>query len=159
LFDAQTEEYRRSMFPPSVRTRLAVEAGATQGWHCYVGEWGGMIGLGSPAWVTGVVMVTALVLWRKRCWFRLPALVLVVTGDMVLDVLLKIAFHRLRPSYENSLLIFQGYSFPSGHPMAATLLYGVLAASAAGTLETWLKKGELNHEYQYSFPGPAPEDG
>jgi len=32
-------------FPPSVRTRLAVEAGATQGWHRYIGEWGDVIGL------------------------------------------------------------------------------------------------------------------
>jgi transketolase len=45
LFDTQTEEYRRSVFPPSVRTRLAVEAGATQGWHRYIGEWGDVIGL------------------------------------------------------------------------------------------------------------------
>jgi transketolase len=45
LFDTQTEEYRRPVFPPSVRTRLAVEAGATQGWHRYIGEWGDVIGL------------------------------------------------------------------------------------------------------------------
>jgi len=45
LFDVQTEEYRRSVFPPSVRARLAVEAGATQGWHRYIGEWGDVIGL------------------------------------------------------------------------------------------------------------------
>ena len=45
LFDAQAEEYRRSVFPPSVRTRLAVEAGATQGWHRYIGESGDVIGL------------------------------------------------------------------------------------------------------------------
>ena len=45
LFDAQTDKYRRSVFPPSVRTRLAVEAGATQGGHRYVGEWGDVIGL------------------------------------------------------------------------------------------------------------------
>ena len=45
LFDAQTEEYRRSVFPSSVRARLAVEAGATQGWHCYIGDGGDVIGL------------------------------------------------------------------------------------------------------------------
>ncbi len=45
LFDAQAEEYRRSVFPPSIRARLAVEAGATQGWHRYVGEHGDVIGL------------------------------------------------------------------------------------------------------------------
>jgi transketolase len=45
LFDAQAEEYRRSVFPPLIRARLAVEAGATQGCHRYVGELGDVIGL------------------------------------------------------------------------------------------------------------------
>ncbi|WP_031499908.1 transketolase [Bryobacter aggregatus] len=45
LFDAQTEEYRCSVLPPLIRTRLAVEAGATQGWHRYVGDLGQVIGL------------------------------------------------------------------------------------------------------------------
>ena len=45
LFDAQAEDYRRSVFPPSIRARLAVEAGATQGWHRYVGDLGDVVGL------------------------------------------------------------------------------------------------------------------
>jgi len=94
-------------------------------------------GLASAAWVTGVATIAALVLWWKRCWFRLLALVLVVPGGMVLAFLLKIAFHRQRPSFADSFLVFNGYSFPSGHTMAATLLYGVLAALAVIALETW----------------------
>ena len=45
LFNAQPEEYRRSVFPPRIRARLAVEAGATQGWHRYVGDLGDVLGL------------------------------------------------------------------------------------------------------------------
>jgi transketolase len=45
LFDAQSVEYRRSVFPPVVRARLAVEAGATQGCHRYIGDSGVVIGL------------------------------------------------------------------------------------------------------------------
>lgn len=45
LFDEQDEEYRHSVLPPLIRTRLAVEAGATQGWHRYVGEHGDVLGL------------------------------------------------------------------------------------------------------------------
>jgi membrane protein DedA with SNARE-associated domain/membrane-associated phospholipid phosphatase len=93
--------------------------------------------LGSFAWVTGLATVATLVLWRKRCWYRLLALGLVVPGGMLLDVLLKLAFHRLRPSFEDSLVIFNGYSFPSGHTMAATLLYGLLAAFAVTAVEAW----------------------
>lgn len=45
LFDAQTQDYRDSVLPPSVRARLAVEAGSPQGWCRYVGDGGDVIGL------------------------------------------------------------------------------------------------------------------
>jgi transketolase len=45
LFDAQAREYRESVFPPSIRTRLAVEAGLPQGWHRYVGDAGDIVGI------------------------------------------------------------------------------------------------------------------
>jgi transketolase len=45
LFDAQSQEYRDSVLPPTVRARLAVEAGASQGWHKYVGDRGDVIGV------------------------------------------------------------------------------------------------------------------
>lgn len=45
LFEAQPQEYRDSVLPPSVHVRLAVEAGATQGWHRYVGDRGDIIGV------------------------------------------------------------------------------------------------------------------
>jgi transketolase len=45
LFEAQPQSYRDSVLPPSVRARLAVEAGATQGWCKYVGSEGDVIGV------------------------------------------------------------------------------------------------------------------
>jgi transketolase len=45
LFDAQPQIYRDSVLPPSTRARLAVEAGATQGWCKYVGGEGDVIGV------------------------------------------------------------------------------------------------------------------
>jgi len=45
LFDAQPGEYRDSVLPPSIHARLAVEAGATQGWSKYVGDSGDVIGI------------------------------------------------------------------------------------------------------------------
>jgi transketolase len=45
LFDAQPQEYRDSVLPPSIRARLAIEAGVTQGWSKYVGLDGDVIGL------------------------------------------------------------------------------------------------------------------
>jgi transketolase len=45
LFDALPKVDRDAVLPPSVRARLAVEAGATQGWHRYVGDAGDVIGV------------------------------------------------------------------------------------------------------------------
>jgi membrane-associated phospholipid phosphatase len=93
--------------------------------------------LASSTWVTGMATLCALLLWWKRCWYRLLTLGLVLPGGMILSLLLKIAFHRHRPSFEDSFLLFSGYSFPSGHTMAAMLLYGLLATFAVIALETW----------------------
>ena len=54
LFEAQTQEYRDTVLPPSIRARLAVEAGVAQGWHKYVGDQGDAIcldrfGVSAPA--------------------------------------------------------------------------------------------------------------
>jgi transketolase len=45
LFNAQPQSYRDQVLLPSVRARLAVEAGATQGWHRYVGDGGDVLGV------------------------------------------------------------------------------------------------------------------
>jgi transketolase len=45
LFDAQPQDYRNKVLPPSVSARLAVEAGVSQGWSKYVGDRGRVIGL------------------------------------------------------------------------------------------------------------------
>jgi transketolase len=45
LFDEQPQEYRDSVLPPSVRKRLAVEAGVPMGWHKYVGLEGEIHGI------------------------------------------------------------------------------------------------------------------
>ncbi len=45
LFDAQPEDYRRSVLPNEVSKRLAVEAGAPNGWEKYTGSQGKVIGL------------------------------------------------------------------------------------------------------------------
>jgi transketolase len=45
LFDAQPQAYRDEVLPPTVRARLAVEAGSPQGWHRYVGDGGDVLGI------------------------------------------------------------------------------------------------------------------
>jgi transketolase len=43
LFDAQPQKYRDQVLLPSIPARLAVEAGASQGWHRYVGDRGDVL--------------------------------------------------------------------------------------------------------------------
>ena len=45
LFLAQPPEYRDSVLPPAIRNRVSVEAGATLGWHRFVGLDGIAIGI------------------------------------------------------------------------------------------------------------------
>ena len=45
LFDAQPRSYRDEVLPPDVPARLAVELGAPQGWHRYVGDQGDVLGI------------------------------------------------------------------------------------------------------------------
>lgn len=45
LFEKQSKPYKESVFPNSVRTRLAVEAGVTMGWCRYTTSEGGIIGI------------------------------------------------------------------------------------------------------------------
>jgi len=45
LFDAQSQKYKDSVLQENVTARVAIEAGATQGWHKYVGMNGKIIGL------------------------------------------------------------------------------------------------------------------
>jgi transketolase len=45
LFEALPQEDRDTVLPPSVSARLAVEAGASQGWDRYIGARGDMLGV------------------------------------------------------------------------------------------------------------------
>jgi transketolase len=45
LFEAQSQDYRDSVLPPSVTARVSIEAGVTLGWERYVGSQGIAIGL------------------------------------------------------------------------------------------------------------------
>jgi transketolase len=45
IFDRQPEEYRRRVLPPQVSLRVSIEAGATLGWHKYLGSRGEAIGI------------------------------------------------------------------------------------------------------------------
>ncbi len=45
LFELQTDEYKKSILPPTVKRRLSIEAGSTLTWYKYVGLEGRAIGI------------------------------------------------------------------------------------------------------------------
>jgi transketolase len=45
LFEKQSKDYKESVLPPYVQTRLAVEAGVTIGWHKYITTEGEVVGI------------------------------------------------------------------------------------------------------------------
>jgi membrane-associated phospholipid phosphatase len=73
------------------------------------------------------VVVVAVLALRGR---RVSALLFagVVVGGLLLEVALKIVYHRARPSLWPALVTERTYSFPSGHATMATLFYGGVAA-------------------------------
>jgi len=71
---------------------------------------------------TGVIAIVAI---RKRQWRGLATLALCVVGGMLLNVLMKLVFHRDRPHFTDQILTLTSYSFPSGHVAAATIFYGL----------------------------------
>jgi transketolase len=45
LFEAQSDEYKASVLPKSVKARISIEAGVKQGWEKYLGDYGEVISI------------------------------------------------------------------------------------------------------------------
>jgi undecaprenyl-diphosphatase len=74
------------------------------------------------AWVITILAATmGLALAWRRQWHWLLALVLGVPGGVLLNELLKIAFRRPRPTFDEPILVLTDYGFPSGHPPRARI--------------------------------------
>jgi undecaprenyl-diphosphatase len=76
-------------------------------------------------------IVAAVLAWRRK-WRRLATVFVCVGGGLLLNVLMKLAFHRARPVLEDPLLTLSSYSFPSGHVAGSTIAYGLLVAWVFG---------------------------
>ena len=81
----------------------------------------------SIGFVSVVTALAAAVMAHQRSGYWLGRLALSVPGCVLLNEVLKYVFHRARPTFEHPLVQLPGYSFPSGHAVAATVLYGFAA--------------------------------
>lgn len=93
--------------------------------------------LASTAAVSSLFALMSCVLLWKRLWYWLLGLVLVVPGGMLLNVLLKELFGRGRPGWADPLMALADPSFPSGHTMMATIIYGFVATCLILRIRSW----------------------
>lgn len=95
---------------------------------------GGPVGLG----ILGAVVVIALLFQKRYGWVLY--LFVTVGGGTLLSMELKRYFARARPDLAEMLRQAQGYSFPSGHAMGSTVVFGALSYLAFRTATRWSVK-------------------
>ena len=87
----------------------------------------GVTVLGSPPFVVLVMFIAMAVLLLRGERYGAVQMALCVGGGMLINTGLKNVVNRARPHFEPALTAAHGYSFPSGHVAAATLLYGTFS--------------------------------
>ncbi|MFT9486873.1 MAG: phosphatase PAP2 family protein [Tepidibacillus sp.] len=83
--------------------------------------------IGSTKIVIAIIIITSIILYvLLKHRIELVFFVIVIIGSTVLNNLLKVIFHRERPTIHR-IIEETGYSFPSGHSMAAFTLYAMIS--------------------------------
>ena len=83
--------------------------------------------LGTGSVVVVVVGVAALFLWHTEHKHSARLLLAATIGNIVLNGVLKLVYHRARPTVFEWQTTAVSSSFPSGHAMSATVVYGTVA--------------------------------
>jgi undecaprenyl-diphosphatase len=100
----------------------------------------GLTQLHSPGAIAAWSAIFAAVLWRLRERYWILTLAVTVAGGLFVNYILKRAYERLRPEFDEPFLSLASYSFPSGHTAGAVLFYGVLAAFLVSRFYDWRKR-------------------
>jgi undecaprenyl-diphosphatase len=96
--------------------------------------------IGTPVGLGALLVIVAVLLALRGRW-RWIAYLAVTTGvGGLLNVALKAFFARARPELAEALRHASGYSFPSGHAMGSTIVFGALAYLALRILPTWRER-------------------
>ncbi|HVE45288.1 MAG TPA: phosphatase PAP2 family protein [Acidimicrobiales bacterium] len=99
----------------------------------WVNDWPEMVGvlkvvtfLGAPLWCYLLVVPTAFLLWTRHMPRLAVFLMATTVGGGLLNTAVKLAVNRPRPSVIDPVATAHGRSFPSGHAMSSTIVYGAL---------------------------------
>ena len=93
--------------------------------------------IGTPVFLGAVLVVVAAIVLMRRHWWWAVYLALTTGSGALLNMELKRYFLRARPDLAVALRHASGYSFPSGHAMGSTIVFGALAYIALRVLPTW----------------------
>ena len=96
-----------------------------------------MTTIGGPPGLAVIGAIVGIILAIKRRWRWLIYLVITCGGGIALNEWLKHYFARARPTLAEALRQAHGYSFPSGHAMGSTMVFGALAYLATRALTRW----------------------
>ena len=120
VLDAELAQWlHRHATPPLTMTMLAIT-------HLH-----------STVAVSCYATAAAVYLLSKRRWRALVTVFVCVAGGLTLNVLMKLAFQRARPTFEHPLLTMNTYSFPSGHMAGSTIFYGLCIAWVCARTRRW----------------------
>lgn len=99
--------------------------------------------IGDTVPVIIISLASAFFLYRVLHHRReLFLLVITMIGSTLLNITFKVIFQRTRPEI-NQIVFEEGYSFPSGHSMAAFSLYGILTFLLWRHIKTRIGRGIL----------------
>ncbi|MBB4825947.1 undecaprenyl-diphosphatase [Sporosarcina luteola] len=93
-----------------------------------------MTTVGSIKVLLPVALGTAIMAMVCKKWMDGLFIMIVFWGSRAINHLLKLLFHRERPSYHR-LFSESGFSFPSGHAMNSTIFLGFLCYLAIRTFQ------------------------
>ncbi len=93
--------------------------------------------IGSPPALAAIVVSAAVGLALMHRYRWMLYLLLTTAGGSLLDMELKRFFARARPDIAEMLRQVHGYSFPSGHAMGSTVVFGALSYLAVRSAIRW----------------------
>ena len=74
-----------------------------------------------------VAGVTSIVLARRHAYSEAVLVLAAFAGGQLINGAMKLAFERPRPEFRDAHLTLHTFSFPSGHAMVSTAVYGAVA--------------------------------
>jgi membrane-associated phospholipid phosphatase len=87
--------------------------------------------LGNPEFVVFVVILTLGWLWWSQHHSEAKVFAIACLGALILNQELKLFFTKARPQLWTRLIAETSFSFPSGHALGCSVLYGFLAYALA----------------------------